>query len=197
MKKTIVSICLMACIVLSVRAQSDSLLRSIAQKQFKLQRTSTQILAGWSAANLVISGVAIGKSEGSTRYFHEMNLYWNAVNVGIAGLGLLSLRKAQHNATVSSVVKDHYTLQKTLLFNTGLDVAYMTSGLWLLDKSKTEMNQTRNQRFRGFGQAVLIQGGFLFVFDLTNYLLHRQDAPRLHRVLDKVALNSNGMVIKF
>lgn len=197
MKKTIVSICLMACIVLSVQAQSDSLLRSIAQKQFKLQRTSTQILAGWSAANLVISGVAIGKSEGSTRYFHEMNLYWNAVNVGIAGLGLLSLRKAQQNATVSSVVKDHYTLQKTLLFNTGLDVAYMTSGLWLLDKSKTEMNQTRNQRFQGFGQAVLIQGGFLFVFDLTNYLLHRQDAPRLHRVLDKVALNSNGMVIKF
>jgi hypothetical protein len=126
-----------------------------------------------------------------------MNLYWNAVNVGIAGLGLLSLRKAQQNATVSSVVKDHYTLQKTLLFNTGLDVAYMTSGLWLLDKSKTEMNQTRNHRFRGFGQAVLIQGGFLFVFDLTNYLLHRQDAPRLHRVLDKVALNSNGMVIKF
>jgi hypothetical protein len=197
MKKTIVSICIVVCAVLSVSAQSDSLLRSIAQKQFALQRTSTRILAGWSVANLAISGMAIGKADGSARYFHEMNLYWNAVNAGIAGLGLLSLRKSNPSTTVSSVVKEHYTLQKTLLFNTGLDVAYVTSGLWLLDKSKTEMNQTRGNRFRGFGQAVVIQGGFLLVFDLTNYFIHRADNPRLHRFLDKVALNSNGVVIKF
>lgn len=197
MKSIVASLILTLLIASSLQAQSDSLFQTIVQKQFKLQRTSTRILAGWSVANLSVSGIAIGQASGSNKYFHEMNLYWNVVNVGIAGMGLLSLRKQPTSPTVSSVVKEHYTLQKSLLLNSGLDIAYVTSGLWLLDKSKTEMTQVRSERFRGFGQAVVIQGGFLLVFDLANYIIHRADSPRLHRLLDQVNLSGNGIRMKF
>ena len=197
MKNVIASIGLIMAIVSSIQAQSDTTLPYIVQKQFKLQRTSTQILAGWSVANLTLSGIALGQANGSNKYFHEMNLYWNVINVGIAGIGLLGLRKINESPTVSSVVKEHYTLQKSLLLNTGLDIAYVTSGFWLLDKSKTEITQVRSERFRGFGQAVVVQGGFLLVFDLTNYFIHRSDSPRLHRLLDQVSLSGNGVRVKF
>lgn len=163
MKSVIANLGLIMAIVSSIQAQSDTTLPYIVQKQFKLQRTSTQILAGWSVANLTLSGIALGQANGSNKYFHEMNLYWNVINVGIAGIGLLGLRKINESPTVSSVVKEHYTLQKSLLLNTGLDIAYVTSGFWLLDKSKTEITQVRSERFRGFGQAVVVQGGFLLV----------------------------------
>lgn len=197
MKNVIASIGLIIAIVSSIQAQSDTTLPYIVQKQFKLQRTSTQILAGWSVANLALSGIALGQANGSNKYFHEMNLYWNVINVGIAGIGLLGLRKINESPTVSSVVKEHYTLQKSLLLNTGLDIAYVTSGFWLLDKSKTEITQVRSERFRGFGQAVVVQGGFLLVFDLTNYFIHRSDSPRLHRLLDQVSFSGNSVNIKF
>lgn len=197
MKSVIASLGLIMAIVSSIQAQSDTTLPYIVQKQFKLQRTSTQILAGWSVANLTLSGIALGQANGSNKYFHEMNLYWNVINVGIAGIGLLGLRKINESPTVSSVVKEHYTLQKSLLLNTGLDIAYVTSGFWLLDKSKTEITQVRSERFRGFGQAVVVQGGFLLLFDLTNYFVHRSDSPRLHRLLDQVSLSGNGVRVKF
>lgn len=183
--------------VVFTKAQSTATLTDITQQQARLQRIGTWTLASWSVANLAVSGIAIGNAKGSSRYFHEMNLYWNAVNVGIAGMGLLALRKKNDNPTVSSVVKEHYTLQKSLLLNTGLDLAYVTSGFWLLDKSKTELTTLRQDRFRGFGQAVVVQGGFLLIFDLTNFFIHHADNPRLHRLLDNVQLTSSGVSMKF
>ena len=197
MKKTLIGCLMLLGSVQLLHAQSTPLLTDITERQARLQRTGTWTLAGWSLANLAVSGIAIGKAEGSARYFHEMNLYWNAVNVGIAGAGLLSLRKKSPSPTLSSAVKEHYTLQKTLLFNSGLDVAYITSGFWLLDKSKTETTVTRQNRFRGFGQAVVVQGGFLLIFDVTNYLLHRSDNTRLHQLLDKVTVTNNGVSLRF
>lgn len=197
MKKALIGFLMLFTGMPFLYAQSVPNLPQLAERQARLQRTGTWTLAGWSLTNLAVSGIAIGQAEGSARYFHEMNLYWNAVNVGIAGAGLLSLRKKSPSPTLSSTVKQHYTLQKTLLFNSGLDVAYITSGLWLLDKSKTETTITRQNRFRGFGQAVVVQGGFLLIFDVTNYLLHRSDNARLHQLLDRVSLNGNGVTLQF
>ena len=197
MKKTAAGIFLAVWASSALQAQTTASLQEITQRQTKQQRVSTWTLAGWSAANLVVSGAALGQTQGSTHYFHEMNLYWNVVNVGIAGLGLLSLRKKTASPTLSSVVKEHYSLQKSLLFNTGLDVAYVTGGVWLLDKSNTETDPVRNARFRGFGQAVIFQGGFLLVFDVANYLILRSDNTRLHRLLDKIAVSGNGVSLKF
>jgi len=173
-------------------AQND--LQNAWQRRARTEQTGMKILAGWSVANMAVSGLAIGNVEGSTRYFHEMNLYWNAVNLGIAGLGFINVAKSRKRTTpptLSEALEAQHTVEKVLLFNTGLDLAYVASGFWLLEKSKNDIGQ--QDRFKGFGQAVAVQGGFLLVFDLTNYLIHRTNAPRLRRVLDRVNVTGNGV----
>ena len=59
--------------------------------------------------------------------------------------------------------------EKSFLFNAALDVAYMTAGFWLIDASNYRADDA--DRFRGFGQSLILQGGFLFVFDL---IMHKQ-----------------------
>ena len=173
-------------------AQND--LQNAWQRRERTEQTGMRVLAGWSVANMAVSGLSIGKAEGSTRYFHEMNLYWNAVNLGIAGLGFINVAKARKRTnppTLSEALEAQHTVEKVLLFNTGLDLAYVASGFWLLEKSKNDLGQ--QDRLKGFGQAVAVQGGFLLVFDLTNYFIHSANAPRLKKVLDRVTVTGNGV----
>ncbi|MEZ4903209.1 MAG: hypothetical protein R2822_16350 [Spirosomataceae bacterium] len=93
MKPTLITLLLFLGFSSVTKAQTPSSLQEIVTRQARLQKTGTWTLAGWSVANLAVSGLAIGRAKGSARYFHEMNLYWNVVNVGIASMGLLALRK--------------------------------------------------------------------------------------------------------
>ena len=57
-------------------------------------------------------------------------------------------------------------LYKVLLVNTGLDAGYMLGGSALtLTKGKTDPG------WRGHGIGIIIQGAFLFIFDLVHVLL--------------------------
>lgn len=51
------------------------------------------------------------------------------------------------------------TLQKILWINAGLDLVYISSGIWLLTR--------QHDRLKGFGQAILIQGIFLLCVDVS------------------------------
>ncbi|WP_232822401.1 DUF6992 family protein [Thermus sediminis] len=53
-------------------------------------------------------------------------------------------------------------LRRLLLLNAGLDLGYLALGLFLLSR--------REARLRGFGAAILVQGGFLLLFDLGHAL---------------------------
>ncbi len=77
---------------------------------------------------------------------------WGFVNGAIALIGLL-------NAETS----DYAALRSTLWINAALDVLYVASGLYLL--SRTE------ETWRGAGTAILVQGGFLLVFDVLHALI--------------------------
>ncbi len=66
---------------------------AFSQARYNHTRTLGLTLGGYALANLAVSGIAMGQTSGETKYIHQMNVYWNAVNLGIAGLGLLGLRK--------------------------------------------------------------------------------------------------------
>ena len=186
------SILLIVATSLGAFAQND--LQTAWQRREHTELTSMRVLASWSVTNMAVSGLAIGKAEGSARYFHEMNLYWNAVNLGIAGLGFINVAKARKRSsppTLSEALEAQQTVEKIILFNTGLDFAYVAGGFYLLEKSKNDLAQ--QDRLKGFGQAVAVQGGFLLVFDLANYFIHRSNAPRLKKVLDRVTVTGNGV----
>jgi len=53
------------------------------------------------------------------------------------------------------------------LINTGLDLLYMAGGAWMIHASSSSAEN--EDMLRGYGQAVIIQRAFLFLFDLTKF----------------------------
>lgn len=96
---------------------------------------------------------------------------WGVIDALIGWFGLRSGRKkaAQPDAhTPEAQRKARANLRRVLAVNTGLDVLYIAGGVWL---SKTKGKEDRF--WRGAGLGIVIQGGFLFVFDLIHALLLR------------------------
>lgn len=156
-----------------INAQTPSAdLRSFSQQRYQHQKTLSLTLGSYALANMAVSGIAATQTAGETRYFHRMNTYWNAVNLGIAGVGLLGLRKRPENESLSQAVRQHENMKQILLLNAGLDVAYMVGGLWLMERGHNRPDQ--RDKLRGFGKAVLVNGGFLLAFDVVNYLVFKR-----------------------
>ncbi|XWW45737.1 hypothetical protein JYG30_23970 [Fibrella sp. USSR17] len=160
-----------------VQAQSTPVSPSdrlqFSQERYTHTRTLGLTLGGYALANLAVSGVAIGRTSGETKYIHQMNLYWNAVNLGIAGLGLLGLRKQRPDSeTLGEAVQKQESIKRTLLFNAGLDIAYIAGGLYLTERANSRPDQA--DKLRGYGKAVMAQGAFLLAFDVVNYLIFKK-----------------------
>ena len=151
-----------------------------SQQRYNHTRTLGLSLGGYALTNMAVSGIAVGQTTGEAHYFHQMNLYWNAVNLGIAGLGLLGLRKRNPaTESLADAVQKHQAVKKTLLINAGLDVVYVAGGLVLAGQANAHPDQA--DKLRGYGKAVAAQGAFLLAFDMVNYLIfkHRGDPQQI------------------
>ncbi|PHI21120.1 hypothetical protein CEQ90_03600 [Lewinellaceae bacterium SD302] len=138
------------------------------------QRTAMLVLGGWAVSNIAGGAYLSNQRSGSNKYFHRMNAYWNIVNLGIAGLGYLSVAREQPEAyDLFQSAGKHYGFQNILLFNAGLDVGYIMGGLYLTERARrfTPDDPEKSDQLKGFGQAIMLQGGFLFAFDLVNYFI--------------------------
>lgn len=192
MRKITFQLVVLTLLSTSALAQSDW--QEAYHRRARTERVGMNILGGWAVANMAVSGIAMTQAQGSNRSFHQMTFYWNAVNLGIAGLGFVNTAKTHKRSTsptLAEAVEAQKSVEKVLLLNTGLDAAYVMSGVWMLEKAKTD--PTRQDRLKGFGQAVVAQGGFLLLFDLTNYLIHSRNAPHLRKALDRVSVTDNGI----
>ncbi|MFN4079659.1 MAG: DUF6992 family protein, partial [Saprospiraceae bacterium] len=67
--------------------------------------------------------------------------------------------------------------EKILLFNAGLDVGYIMSGVWLQARART--SEQNRDRFSGFGRSIVMQGAFLMAFDLGAYFYISQNGKSL------------------
>ncbi|NJC26238.1 DUF6992 family protein [Neolewinella antarctica] len=165
--------CLFACFLISysLAAQAGAPeLMAYNEASLAHQRTAMLTLGGWAVANIGVGLALRNGSEGSTRSFHEMNALWNTVNLAIAGFGYYSSVQADPSVwDVMTSLQKHQQFQKVLLFNTGLDVGYVLGGLYLTERAKRP--GADGDRLKGFGNSIMLQGSFLFVFDLVNYLI--------------------------
>lgn len=119
-------------------------------------------LGGWAVANGLVSGIMYFTGPGN-QGFHEMNVMWNTVNLGIAASALISARNARAPESLAEDITAQHSLEKTLLFNAGLDVGYMAAGFFL-----REYGARRDEpRYTGWGNSLILQGGFLFAFDVV------------------------------
>ena len=155
----------------------------ICEQRIRHEKALGFALGGYALANIAVGSLAAGNSNGETRYFHRMNVYWNLFNLGIAGAGLLGSRKKNpESETLGEAIKQHQNMKQVLLFNAGLDVAYIVGGAYL--RERAENKPDKQDQLRGYGRSVMVQGGFLLAFDVVNYLIfkNRGDKQQLRLV---------------
>jgi len=172
--------------------QSDLLLEDFNRNRLQKQKTGMLILGGWAVGNIASGIILSGQREGSDKYFHAMNAGWNAVNLIIAGFGYYGAFKGDPASfDLYQTVQEQHKFQKILLFNAGLDIGYMAGGLYLIERSK---NTSKNpERLKGFGQSIILQGGFLFAFDLVNFFVHSGHNEELKQWLSSVRFDGQSI----
>lgn len=150
-------------------------------------------LGSWATSNFIVSGVGWATvPTGEAHYFHQMNVMWNTVNIGLAIPGYLKAKKANASISFSETIRTQHQTEKIFLINTGLDIGYMASGLLLRSSAKT--NTSKKDQFNGYGNSLLMQGGFLFVFDLVAYSIHNRHSKKsLDKLMNSIEMSSSGI----
>ena len=138
----------------------------------QLQQNGMMVLGSWALGNLAVSGYHMTRTSGVTYSFHQMNVFWNTVNLGIALGGYFGAASLDPSMGSLEVYNEYNNFGKILLFNTGLDVAYVMTGFFLRERSGNV--QKHSKRLKGYGNSLILQGGFLFAFDLVLFLLTEQ-----------------------
>ena len=157
-----------------------------------------KVLGGWAVANLLASGISTTQTEGSARYFHQMNVGWGAVNLALAGASYFGARRAAQAPTTdrASSVRAQLRTENLYLFNAGLDVAYLATGVYLLEQSRNPTASGSPERWRGYGQSLLLQGGFLLLFDGVQYAAHhRHGSKALYPLLSRISVGYGAVAV--
>ena len=169
-------------------------IQEINQERLAITKSGMLVLGTWASANLLAGPILASRHEGSTKYFYQMNAYWNVVNLLLAGVGYYGAKIEPASAnSLSYAIASQHKIEKLLLFNAGLDIAYIMGGLYMIERSK-RIN-TNNQRLKGFGQSIIMQGAWLFVFDVGFYMVQSQYGSKLLGMLSTVNLNPAGFLI--
>jgi hypothetical protein len=149
-------------IIISVEAKAQDTLSNFNQKRNEINQTGMKVLGGCALANIAVGSVAFYRTKGATKYFNQMNVFWNVVNLGIATAGFYGAKEASHkqlNASQSQA--EQRKTERILLVNAGLDLAYLAGGIYL---NRRGISKNSN-RLHGYGNAIILQGAFLFLFD--------------------------------
>lgn len=150
------------------------------------------VLGSWGAANIAYGAIARGNANGSDKYFHEMNMIWGGINLGLSALGYIGSRKREILNTAGTLQKQ-MGLEKTFLFNAGLDVAYIAGGFYLSEKAKNDLS--KRDRYKGYGNSIVLQGAALMLYDGVMYFIHNQHGKQLfgNKFKWQVAATGNGI----
>ena len=167
------------------------------QERLDLNRKGLTVLGSWAGANLIANGILLTNASGSDKYFYQMNVYWSVVNGALAGLGVLQAKKTQAGLSPFQTLEEQSNTEKIFLVNTGLDVAYVMTGVYLLEKSTNAIDS--QDRLKGYGQSVILQGGFLLLFDGIMYGVHRSHLKKGKAIFENLTFTGNqlGFVWRF
>lgn len=173
-------------------AQNPGSLLSFQEERNAISKSGMIVLGSWAMGNILLGALGNSKATGEAKYLHQFNALWNVVNLGIAAYGYANAATASPAAMSNAeIIKEFGSLQSFLLLNAGLDIAYMTTGLYLKERAKSSPNGVR---LRGYGNSLLLQGAFLLVFDSVLYLVHKHNAAiRLFPHIEDVVAGNIGI----
>ena len=109
------------------------------KKQNTINKRGMLSLTSWSTLNLGISAYGAATAEGEARYFHQMNIGWSAINLCLSVPGLVKAhRNKEFDLSPDNTLKGQIKTEQVFLFNTALDVAYITGGFLLKERAKND-----------------------------------------------------------
>ncbi|MBA4299902.1 MAG: hypothetical protein C0433_07315 [Cyclobacterium sp.] len=150
------------------------------------------ILGSWAVGNMVWGGIGASQTFGQNKAFHQMNLYWNSVNLMIAGFGYWQATKEVPGTDFWATVEAQQGIEKVLLLNGALDVAYMAGGFFMKERGLRKCND----RLIGFGKSVILQGAFLLAFDGVMYGFHHVHGKELPDLVQNISLGPTGVYFR-
>ncbi|MDG1276345.1 MAG: hypothetical protein P8O16_03630 [Algoriphagus sp.] len=172
-------------------AQEIPELSAFNQTRINYNESGMIILGSWAVGNMIWGGIGASNSTGQTKAFHQMNIYWNSVNLIIAGFGFWQASNEGLSNDLFGTLDAQQKIEKILLFNTALDVAYMAGGMYLKERGL----RLNKDKFIGFGKSIILQGAFLFTFDALMYTFHAVHAKELPGLVQQISLNPNGFTM--
>lgn len=173
---------------------------SLAQSRNRITRDAMLTLGGFAVANITSGFLVASGTRGETKYVWRMNAYWNLINLGVAGLGYMGLRMAMSRKySLSENERAQLSIEKTYVLNFGLDLVYITGGLYLRQRGFSEPNPDSRDQFRGYGTSIILQGSFLLLMDGVMIALHHRNSNRLNEHLRHLELTSgaNGIGVSY
>lgn len=175
------------------QAQSHEGFATFNRERISLEKQGMVLLATWSLGNLAWGGIGASNSQGVAKGFHQMNMYWNGVNLIIAGLGYYNAFKEVPSMEFWETLDAQHSMEKILLFNAGLDVGYIAGGLYLSERGR----RLDREQWQGFGKSVMLQGAFLLSFDVIMYFVMRDHAGDLPKIFEQVSVSGLGVGLRF
>lgn len=131
------------------------------------QQTVSQRLLRLNIVNIGLGVVLALFGKGVSRGIGTQAVGWGLINVAIAVFGSRGTRsrydKMENPLDPAIRAREARNLRLILLVNTVLDVFYMLGGRWLAQNRGKE-----DERMRGTGYGIILQGALLFVFDLIH-----------------------------
>jgi len=178
-------------------AQGQSEVMEYYGQSLRINNIGMAVLGSWALANISIGAYGWSQNTGQRAYFHQMNVFWNTVNLTIAGVALYSNLTTDY-ALLSGeeLLEKQFKTQRLYLINAAIDVGYVSAGFLL--KHLSTKYPKNELRLRGYGNSVILQGSFLFVFDLVMYgLLQSRRADFLQQVSLSPMQDAYGLALTF
>jgi hypothetical protein len=186
MKKVFTLILILYC---SYAFAQDSL-KSFNNSRIRTTSTGMEVLGSWGIVNVGAGAIGWANSTTNTsRYFYQMNVIWGSVNFGTALISYAALQKdRKKHLTAAETLKEQKKIEKIFLINGGLDVAYIGTGLYL----KLAGDSRNSPIMKGYGSSILLQGGFLLIFDGLMYQSEKNNGGKLRHFLEKHPITFDG-----
>ena len=175
------------------KIESDSLYYFHDVARIKRQLNGMKVLGIWAGVNIGTGLIMRNNTSGADSYFHEMNAIWNTVNLAIAASGYFKTRKETPNSLGFAVLDRQLKLEKSLLVNSGIDLAYIMTGFYLQERAFNSNGDNNRDRFLGYGRSMVLQGLFLLVYDSLFYAIEANASSNLRQVMNSMYFSPAGI----
>ncbi len=163
-------------------------------RSLDINQSGMYFLGGWALANMATGTYGWIRYDGEKKYFHQMNAAWNLVNAGIAVYALFDIAGTDISMLgADEMLRKHIRSENIFLINAGLDILYMAGGAWMIHAAGK--NEKWHDMLKGYGQSVILQGAFLFLFDLVKFGIQYNHRINFTETNNNLGLTGNGITL--